>query len=414
MDLIVLDPGFHDLHSHHFRVNQLIDARLTRSDVAVLTVASSCLDVSDNLIKDISVLPFFKTPCYVNDLEALAAPEQELLAESFWLELEELFRQGIIKRESNLLIHTGFSFHYYGLTKFLSYQIEHYSGKAVLCCMFFPGLSVDQGKVRIVDMRSFLQYRNVLAMLNQVSRRRHSHRLLLASGCRTYCDSYQELWPGSKVLLHPSVLFSGDANFSGEGISAGAALYSEPKKRRIIMYLGGPKADKGISFAANLTIAACEQFPDTEFMFQFNRAAPGASQFDEIDARLDSAANRFSNLVLVKGRLSTADFELQLQESDCVLFSYDPRFYKYKTSGILWDAIRYDHLAVISAEGTWVLQESMLLGCQCFAFSYGSIQSAITVIGDFLGSRSGSCDPASPYRECINTEFSEWLLAQLQ
>lgn len=393
----VIDPGFEDFDSHHSVVGDALIRDAERLKKEILVLASNKLKLTLKRQEDKTV-PFFATPCYTNNLKPLPADKENALAENFMEELRKLFQTFNINHQDVLLIHTGFSHLYLGLAQFFASIGKQASPKLIVCGMFDPGSRKIEFDEDIWRFSWFLKNKLSLSFLKQGA---CSENIVFATSCNEYRVGYQELID-CPVLIHPAINYQPltDQNFS------------KKERKRLLLYVGSVKRDKGLVFILQNIAFLLSEFNDIEFVFHWNTNSPGIRDFNDVKVKLTELSNRFSNFELISGTLEKAEYELLFNSVEGVVASYAPSNYKHKTSGIFWDVLRRDNCSLLCSNGTWLARESLALGEITYFFDYEDIASMIRAIGEWERSELSGANNDNSYKKIICKPFTEWVFSQ--
>lgn len=398
MRFVILDPGFEDISSHHANVNRQLHLSAQAKHIDVLILASKKYISSEHLpMQELafqqSVLPHFATPCYTNNLKPLGVKQEQMLSQQFSAELHQAYRNNLIQNTDTLLIHTCFSFHILGLAAWLMDMKENFTGKLLVCGMFYPGKSTLKAADELINYQWHIRNRLAFISLKQAS---EYSSVTFATGSESYREAYQAC-TSMPFAVHPAVNY----------IAPQAASSKSTTKKRVILYMGSVKREKGLNYLAQVLPELLEQLNDIEFFLHFNQASPGARDFLSLKQHLVDLAKAHPNLLLKFEPMSQQDYEYQLAISDAVVLSYEPDSYQNKTSGLLWDAIRYPGLALICAKGIWAEEEYKALGGSPFTFDYANKQSLIDILNHWKNIKAPNL-MLSAYGKTINQSFADW------
>lgn len=409
--IVVLDPGFQHVHAHHLNVNIGIAAAASADGRQTVVVASRDLAVdarSACVAAGAAVLAHWCTPGYPPDADHLATGEHERLSEQFAGEMAELLDSGFIRPEDALHLHTGYSFHLEGMARALWRTRARRVGPIVVSMMFHPGqrVDVDGGPPTVLDARELSRHRRALASLADAP----VPAIELATSCAAYQRAYRPLWPRREVWLHPSVVYQ-PRHQGGPAPATG--------RRRVLLYLGGPKANKGLRFSAAVGARAAPAMPGLEFVFHFNRGFPGAEAFAGDVARLRAAGNAHGNVTVLEGPLDEHVYADTLTRCAAACLFYDPAEYALKTSGVLWDLLDAPNLNFLVSQGTWLADELRELSVPHRPVTFGDEASALAALQQLHDGQPWADEGAAPsamarhYRQQLLRPYGAWLVARV-
>lgn len=405
MKIAILDPGYSHEHAHHQTFDLAVHRAFSQHQAKVLVVAAADLSVSAKracLSQGVDIQPFFSVPCYPQHAEKLPSRQHEVLAQSFAAEVVALMRGSLARDVDHLFLHTGFSFHLHGLARALWDLKGRFAGRLLLSMMFHPGArpAAAAGEPpEILDFREFHRHREGLSLL-QAAAARSGAAVTLAAPCRSYQRLYQSLWDAGEVLTHPSV----------SPVPAAEATRRLTARPRVLLFLGGPKRDKGFEFAVRLGVAAARTMPEVEFVFHYNVDFPGAAAFGSLAEELRQAGVEHGNISIIEGNLDDKEYRDWLCSCRVVCLLYDPVAYAFKTSGIFWDALRCPGMDWLVSDNTWAAAELTALGLPHATAQYGDVAAARDQLGWLL--RRDSAPEAGvdrEYLDLINGSFGEWV-----
>ena len=175
-----------------------------------------------------------------------------------------------------------------------------------------------------------------------------------------YCDTDQlcrdyELLPHSfefRLLPIPFPNSKPDA-VSLERWSAGS--------KTKLVYLGGPRVEKGFHLIAPAAHLLQKRFPGTLLWRLQAPASDGLEEPEVIEARRRFSSMRDGSIDLVDRNLNSAEFQSLLLSADIVILPYLPEFYRARSSGILVQVLAAGK-PVIVPSGTWLSSQTNGVG----------------------------------------------------
>ncbi len=412
MRVVVIDPAYGHPSGHHHTVNITLAKNLIAAGLEV--VAAGSAELSAKTIEEdekfgLTSLPWFTIPRYPANAENLPLSGYEDLTAAFGAQVLSLFSEGVVRRNNCCLLHTGFAFHFHGLARALWKLPARIKGRWVVLTMFAPGGLLPHGRNAswfLEDARLLLRYRLALKLLSSAAQRSEVE-VTLASPTRAYQLSYQQFWPG-RVALHPAVNYR---RSDSRHIASAQAPFT------VLLYLGCPKGDKGIEFALQLGITAAKRLPKFHLLFHFNSSFHGAGRYEAPIETLQRAGAKHANVTVVGGDLAAQQYDALIDRSDVICLLYDPAHYRIKTSGILWDGLRCDHLRWLVTEGSWMQAELTELGMAHDTVPFGDVQRALRCLKQqrrrWRGRNSSVSSEPRDYKQQICRPLAEWLLEEL-
>jgi len=401
MHIVVIDPGYEDLHSHHANVNEGLYASIASTDKSsLITLAAKRLhQTTDAALLPDGVLPFFSTPCYINRLNPLDKDREQQLAETFAGELDEALIQGYIEPRSNLVLHTFFSFHLLGLAIWLVRNETKFRGGILLCGMFYPGTEMLTSVDNEVEFRRYMRFK--LAADYFTHSFTDKNRLVVATSCIDFVASYEKLFK-QKVMIHPIVT----RNQTLPGITA-----ETDKRKSILLYAGSVKQDKGLGFILDKAEELLLAFPSVQFIVHLNTFSPGICDFQQAESSLNTLLTKYPNLRCHFGYLNNVEYQNLLSQVNAMVCHYDPEVYNHKTSGLLWDAMLRENMGLICTGHCWLSREYEAVGGKPFTFDYNNFESLKMKLANWLTSE-GPFIHSNHYYESLVNSFPEWVKQQ--
>lgn len=393
----LIDPGFEDFDSHHSSVAETLIGDSSSTGKVVTVLASTKLSDSVKKLKG-KIIPFFTTPCYTNNLEPLPAIKENELAEKFQTELSDLFRLYNINQNDVIVLHTAFSHLFLGLAKFLSCIPKLHTPNLIVCGMFDPGIASPNCLDEAMRYCWFLKNKLSLSFL---ARSLPSEKLVFATSCNEYKIGYEAL-TGSPFLIHPAINSQPSSPPSDE----------RKGKKRLLLFVGSVKEDKGTDFILSNSERLCKSFPGVDFVLHWNTNSPGSRDYVNAEPQLRKLVNLVNNFEVLFGTLSTEQYEQLFDSVQGAIASYMPKKYKHKTSGVFWDILRRSHCNLLCSKDTWLERESNFMEERAYFFDYGDIDSMIQAIKEWESNESSVGVKSTPYKNVICRSFSEWLLSR--
>ncbi|MHC1791165.1 glycosyltransferase [Solidesulfovibrio sp.] len=415
MNIVILDPGYEHPHAHHQTVNLGIGAALAEQHGKTTVLAANTITahaLHQCAEAGLTVRPYFATPGYPPQADSLPQRQHEVLAQTFARELTDLYDAGILTGGEGLVLHTGYSFHLAGLAQALwRLRGEPRPARLLLSMMFHPGARLagpEPGRLEVIDGREYLRHKLAFAVLHTAAGQ-SGIEVALAAPCRAYRRIYQSLWPAGTVQVHPAVGWR--------------PLPTPPPARggrpRVLMYLGGVKADKGVVFALQLAATAAQALPEAQFVFHFNDAFPGSGSFLPLLEALHQAGQTHDNVEVLTGNLDPDRYDAVLGSCQVACLLYDPAQYAFKTSGVFWDILRRPDMAWLATAGTWPADELAELGLPHATVPHGDVAQGVARLRRLLrGDGPGLVGTEAPapvdhgYRELLCSSFGQWLARQ--
>lgn len=408
MKVAILDPGYDHAHSHHHTVDLGLVEWLRDGGYEPCIIASCMLDgaLRDTWEADgVRVCPYFETPAYPPNAESLDSGEHVDLSLAFGREIVNALDKGIIPDGAWLVWHTGYAFHLSGIAQALFRVSPGRLAGAYLALMFDPG---TKGRIRdgsgggVFSPGRYLKYRNAFKLLEHVSEEKGT-TICIDTSCASYRRAYAGISRALPVGLHPVVTYRRELRCN-----------VRTEANTVLMYLGGPKHDKGFRFALAVTERLLTVEPDLNLIVQYNSHFPGAAQFREEVERLKGVGR---GPELYEGNLGPEEYDHLICRSSVMCVLYDPSYYEFKTSGVLWDGARCSEMRWVVSDGTWLVEELEEMGFEHASVPYGDIDATAKKIAASVY-RSSDCVHRTPgqiqYMRRIMAPFGQHVLSRIR
>lgn len=394
---IILDPGYEHHDSHHEVVNARIIKAAKESDEIVIIAGKQYLPDEKNNTPA-KIIPFFNLNMYPVGYHNLPQEHYKAIMGNFYEHFVELFKALELKAGDNLILHTAFSYVYEALAKALRSR-ELQGINVYISTMFSPGRVVEFGDVTTQSIREVVRHKFAFSIFNLLEKER-DFNFCIESPTQLYLDAYQSFWPEKPMALHPSVC-------------GGGQTIEEPKYKRVLTYLGGPKWDKGIAFTIEAVAKLSQLQPEVEFVFHYNNDFPGADAYQPLISKLTELKS--NNIKIIEGNIAKDTYEQLLSSASCYFLLYDPEHYEYKTSGVLWDVLRHAQgKSVFVCKDTWHEKELTQMGANFNPVIYGNVDDLI----NRFRSKNVNTITAKTYRnsyvQTVLSDFGEHVFAQLE
>ncbi|MEP1554054.1 glycosyltransferase, partial [Paraglaciecola sp.] len=332
-------------------------------------------------------------------LKALDRVREQQLAEDFAGELRSAFEQHLIEPNSCLVLHTFFSFHLLGLALWLHQTGAHFTGRVILCGMFYPGSPDHNSPHFEIELQRFRRFKLAASLLSSVIA---PQRVCWATSCQSYTSMYHVVTQ-APVGIHP--IITGN-------LSAVAKKVLTPKqKTQILLYAGSVKEEKGLRFVLQHLQELLKTFAQVDFIVHLNTSSAGIRDFPDAHAYLRQLADECASLDCIFGTLTDSEFQELLNHSDAIVCHYNPQAYLHKTSGLLWDVMARENTALICTQDTWLQEEYSKVGGTAFGFQYENMASLIDAITSWKDCQPPFIYPNDYYRKLMQS-FPDWLERQ--
>jgi glycosyltransferase involved in cell wall biosynthesis len=375
--IAIIDPCYHKRGGHHHGVNHSLAQELCWLAPKVYSDTRIELDQvsSDFPSKDI-VIPTFFEAGYIDPKKYSTVESYCKQARAFYLQLKPL--------DADILIgHTLLHFHLYGMGLYLASQ---QSMRVVVSLMFSPyeGLRSEASEQHDYCFTSIaLRSLNDAALSN-------GHRITVGITSEYHWELLAEFRQNYPFLSFTRSPWLVGVHNSGADLRASLNAHgnsSEFSRSKVLLYLGDAKPDKGIETVREF-LKWVTQLPAVDLA----KAASSIQievHITHCDDWLESCVDdirllcdELSSLTLITNRhYSSKEYFQVLASANTIVWLYDPENYKYRTSGIFFDAVSL-HCSTgnshglpefVVSQGSWMEREFKLLGFQSTAIDLYTI-----------------------------------------
>ncbi|GGG27145.1 hypothetical protein GCM10010964_13840 [Caldovatus sediminis] len=363
MALLLLDPNLTSEQGHHLAYDLRIAREAVRRGQAATIMANRAF--AGGVVDGVRILPFFTETCYgagAAQLDPIAGRFDEFrhLNDVLAEDLARLPRTDLTAADC-VLVPTVSENHLLGYVTWMRSFGALDAPLFVVHLMLPSGLAVadaaDPGDV--VDAQRALYYR----LAFRAAREPGGPAIRFFASGRQHAAEFTRL-AGYEVPPHPVPIAPAPGPAAAEG-----------PHRRLLLFAGDAKIEKGLALVPELARRLCAAHPDWTFVVHANPEiawGPAREALEEV-ARI---AARLGNLELGLGRLEEAQYQALLEGVDAVLFTYDPAHYGRKSSGVLWEAISLGRPVIVPAD-TWLEAEARAWGAGYVPYApYGAAGAA--------------------------------------
>jgi glycosyltransferase involved in cell wall biosynthesis len=363
LTLLLLDPNLTSEQGHHLAYDLRIAREAVRRGQATTIMANRAF--AGGVVDGVRILPFFTETCYgagAAELDPIAGRFDEFrhLNDVLAEDLARLPRADLTAADC-VLVPTVSENHLLGYVTWMRSFGALDAPLFVVHLMLPSGLVVadaaDPGAV--VDAQRALYYR----LAFRAAREPGGPAIRFFASGRQHAAEFTRL-AGYEVPPHPVPIAPAPGPATVEG-----------PRRRLLLFAGDAKLEKGLALLPELARRLCAAHPDWTFVVHANPEiawGPAREALQEI-ARI---AARLANLELGLGRLEEAQYQALLEGVDAMLFTYDPAHYGRKSSGVLWEAISLGRPVIVPAD-TWLEAEARAWGAGYVPYApYGAAGAA--------------------------------------
>jgi hypothetical protein len=329
--LVIIDSAFSQGEGHHLAANELLAGAAYGAgydQVRLICQKNSPLStLADGRTETLRLLqstPY--QPFRVGDLPRLAELNRAAL-DDFRSIPDEVFEPG-----DQLLIHTVNEVQFLGLTTWLAELMGRISDLRVRLALMFPaGLDFNaDGVFGVRDPVGALIMQHGAAVLKPFG-----DRVEWMGIGRSIADEFA-LLTGETVSYAPALV-----------PNIGKPLQPKPDVDvpNIVLYMGDAKFDKGFHHLPAIITHLRRTSRDFNATIQVSGAV--IQHYPDTERALTDAARNDPRFHIRNGRLSSEDYETVWQQGHVALLGYDPGVYRYKSSGLCWEAMNYAVPAVV-------------------------------------------------------------------
>lgn len=358
--VVVLDPGLKDTRTHHHVLNRNLATRAAALGIPLDVIAHRRARENDFAYR---AIPTFMRGVY-EDTPAIDDTSFAMLVTDHAQDISRVLgAAGPVA----IVMHTVTAAGLCGLAAALAGGGHDVKALAVQF-MFHPlSFSTNGGEAP----RSMARYAAAIRSLRQVGDER-GVRIHLSTSCAEFADVFTGLGAG-RVDLHPYALLAEAERprWSAQRLAVSAPMSSG--RPRVLLYGGDPKLDKGLGWVADALPTLLEEQPDVEFVVHFGDNRFADPTLDTLRQRVLRIVTRERNLRILEGHVAPADWDTLFESVDFLLIPYDPRAYRWKTSGVFWEALLKCHAnaMIVVTKNTWMEREVRAAGLDVQAVGWG-------------------------------------------
>jgi len=361
----IVDPCYHKKGGHHHAVNRELVRQLKwlRPQIYVDSLIQ-IHEVSADY-PSLTLQPFFTDLGYISHQRYSSLADFCELARAFSSQMNPVSADFIVA-------HTLLHYHLFGLGLYLAAQPPK---QVAISLMFSP---VEGLRPEPNDAIDFCFTSIALRSLNDAALKRN-HRITIGITSELHwilTAKFRESLPFLTFVRSPWLVGAHNFISPKEIISSFTDQHSKPAKHRILLYLGDAKPDKGIEAALqflkwlaarpkDMLVAAQEKIKiEIHITHCDDWLRSCVDEIRDLCSQLPTLT-AFSNK-----HYSNQDYFNILTSANSIVWLYDPRKYRCRSSGIFYDALslRYSfqqcqqepHFVV--SKGSWMEQEFQLLG----------------------------------------------------
>jgi hypothetical protein len=245
----------------------------------------------------------------------------------------------------------------------------HHVGSAVIQLMFHPlGLAVGE----VDPEASMARYADAFRRLRQAERRRGT-RVHLSTSCREFAQVFEELGAGV-VDVHPYALLAEAERMEWLQRRPATRIAASSTHRRALLFGGDLKLDKGIGWVVAALPVLLAEHHDVEFLVHLGDNRFADPRLDLLRRHVVEMAARWPHLRVAEGYVAPPDWDDMIASAEFLLIPYDPGAYRWKTSGMFWEALLKCHpgTAIAVTKGTWMEREAVATALDVTSVEFGN------------------------------------------
>jgi glycosyltransferase involved in cell wall biosynthesis len=419
--IAIIDPCYHKRGGHHHGVNHNLTQELCWLEPKVYADSRIELDqVSAEYPSADTITPAFSEAGYID-------PKRYSTVSSYCEQARAFYRQ-LKTLDADILIgHTLLHFHLHGLGLYLAC---HQSKHVVISLMFSPyeGLRSEASEKHDYCFTSIaLRSLNDAALSN-------GHKITVGITSEYHWELLAEFRQSYPFLSFTRSPWLVGLHNAGADLRAFLSTHGHGKgfsRSKVLLYLGDAKPDKGIETAREF-LKWITQLPAGELAAAASRIQIEV-HITHCDDWLQSCVDeirllceKLPNLTVFSERhYSTNEYFQVLASTNKIVWLYDPDNYKYRTSGIFYDAVSLHCLTgdanglpeFVVSQGSWMEREFKLLGFEPSAIDL-STTNWINHLWQFMNQVASNAEPrAQPNRDLLSVyagqSWNDWVLAAL-
>ena len=375
----MLDPGLKDRRTHHHAINRNLAAYAARLATGIHVVSHRRAIAAEF---PYPVTPVFRRGIY-EDSPALDAAAFAAIVDDH---IRDLTRILATPYPTAVVVHTATAAFLQALGATLAAG-GHQVGSAVIQLMFHPlGLAVGE----IDPEASTARYTEAFRRFRQAERQCGTS-VHLSTSCREFARVFEGLEAGP-VDVHPYALLAEAERVEWLQHRPATREIAGSARRQALLFGGDLKLDKGIAWVAAALPVLLGEHHDVEFFVHLGDNRFADPRLDLLRRHVVELAARWPHLKVVEGHIAPPDWDSMIALADFLLIPYDPGAYRWKTSGIFWEAIlkgRRDTVIAVT-KGTWMEREANSMAVNVIAVEFGNTTELSAALRRAAGGADGS------------------------
>ena len=376
--VLVLDPGLKDSRTHHHVINRHLAAYATGLATGIHVVSHRRAIAAEF---PYPVTPAFRRGVY-EDSPALDAAAFAAIVDDH---IQDLARILATPYPTAVIVHTATAAFLQALGATLAAG-GHHVGSAVIQLMFHPlGLAVGE----VDPEASMARYTDAFRRLRH-AQRQCGTSVHLSTSCREFAQVFEGLEAGP-VDVHPYALLAEAERMEWLQRRPATREIAGSARRRALLFGGDLKLDKGIAWVAAALPVLLAEHHDVEFFVHLGDNRFADPRLDLLRRHVVEMATRWPHLRVVEGHIAPPDWDGMIASADFLLIPYDPNAYRWKTSGIFWEALFKGRPGAVIAvtKGTWMEREAAATALDVIAVEFGNTAELSAVLRRGAGATGG-------------------------
>jgi hypothetical protein len=377
--VLVLDPGLKDSRTHHHVINRHLAAYARELATGIRVVSHRRASAAEF---PYPVTPAFRRGVY-EDSPALDAAAFAALVDDHVRDLAHILAT---PAPTAVVVHTATAAFLQALGATLAAG-DHHVGSAVIQLMFHPlGLAVGEADPEA----SMARYADAFRLLRHAERQCGTS-VHLSTSCREFAQAFEGLGAGV-VDVHPYALLAEAERMEWLQRRPTTRAAAGSGRGRALLFGGDLKLDKGIAWVAAALPVLLAEHPDVDFFVHLGDNRFADPRLDLLRRQVVEMAARCPHLRVVEGHIAPPDWDGMIASADFVLIPYDPSAYRWKTSGIFWEALFKGRPGAVIAvtKGTWMEREAGATALDVTAVEFGNTAELSAVLRRGAGGADGS------------------------
>ena len=400
--VLVLDPGLKDSRTHHHAINRNLAAYAVGLTTGI-RVASHRRAIAAEF--PYPVTPAFRRGMY-EDSPALDAAAFAAIVDDH---VQDLTRILATPAPTALVVHTATAAFLQALGEVLAAG-GHHVGSAVIQLMFHPlGLAVGE----VDPEASTARYTDAFRRLRHAERQGGTS-VHLSTSCREFAQVFEGLGAGV-VDVHPYALLAEAERMEWLQRRPATRTVAGSARRRALLFAGDLKLDKGIAWVAAALPVLLAEHHDVEFLVHLGDNRFADPRLDVLRQRVVELAAQWPHLQVIEGHIAPPEWDDMIASAEFLLIPYDPGAYRWKTSGIFWEALLKGRPGAVIAvtRDTWMEREAVATALDVTAVEFGNTAELSAVLRRGAGATDGGHGTVRPPQPCLTRGNDDYIFARL-